>query len=679
MIEEVKDLLSLCVVLPENNLGVKMLHRIADIINDKLIYPHYDEYESKSFGNREYLYLNDYEDFEPGFVGVWKWSAIHSFKDYNKDYVTTEYVSDVKPIEIVELNDARNIENLVEILKDGFKFQGDADKYIFVTNEKKSCSGVLVNSKDLAKTGNSYILSTDEIKLPIINIGLSDTILVEDGNTTRRRFHKYVRDIPSSIYFDLKTPHEIIRDLIVKEISWPTLKNEGYTREIYKKVREFLSNYNFQSINQKVVRTLDCSEEMAQLYIDDYINNIDNFINANTFGDQLLINLYERSKEFRERCALINEDNWKKSNQSKIEIAEAEVEAIVDEYRKYLKKVDDLLLQIKELETDIAKCEEKKIRQNQINADLEASVKDKIIEAKAEFGKFLGELSIMASINEQSSGSYVEKQIESISSYTASEFICNNAEENETWKDTIELLFSELLANGIENDSANDLSALLYFAFLNKISLLLSGPFSETLANALSMSINGRKVAILDCSNNITNDELTMISKEKILYVKNVFNSSFKDSIIEKLNSLDVFCIYSHPFSEDLKIESKDLLNYMLPVFTENLFVSKPKNTFIGGICADDYEVYKHSKTKRMVSNRMYSRFNISKFVMNELSTLLTDVKNYLNIQNDTFEFKFLLYPIAYICNKESLLVEMAQDKKIDSEFKEFLMNMLGD
>ena len=160
-----------------------------------------------------------------------------------------------------------------------------------------------------------------------------------------------------SKYFDLKSPHELIKDLVLKDISWPTLKNDGYTREIYKKIKEFITNFNFESIVNKVKRELNCTDEEANIYINDYVDNIENFIDANTFGDKLLINLFDRSLEFSERCSAINQKNWEKKNHAAIIEAEEELNIILEEQKKYKLEIEKLNLEIKNQEDYIKNLE----------------------------------------------------------------------------------------------------------------------------------------------------------------------------------------------------------------------------------------------------------------------------------------------------------------------------------
>ena len=195
------------------------------------------------------------------------------------------------------------------------------------------------------------------------------------------------------------------------------------------------------------------------------------------------------------------------------------------------------------------------------------------------------------------------------------------------------------------------------------------------------MSINSHLASILDCSNEISSFDLNKLNQESVVLVKNLFNSKCKDMILEKLYLIDTFFIFTIPFGDELKIESKELLNYMLPVFTEDLFVDKPKNdnSFVGGICNKDYKFFEPDK-ENSVSKKKYKKMNVSNFVISRICRVATDVKNIILQDNDNIESYFFMYPIAFMTGKEDLLMEMLQDKKnISTSLKEELLEKLGE
>lgn len=257
------------------------------------------------------------------------------------------------------------------------------------------------------------------------------------------------------------------------------------------------------------------------------------------------------------------------------------------------------------------------------------------------------------------------------------DLIENDPDENKSWDETLDTLIAELDSIGL-TEKTKETAAVIYSCFINKYPILLAGPFGEAIANAVSASITSHFASILDCSNEVSSFELDNLNQETIVLVKNIFNSRNKDMVLENLYRIDTFFIFTVPFSDELKIESKELLNYMLPIFTEDLFTDKPQNNFVGGICTENYNHFK-SNEKESISKKKYKELNASNFVMNRINGVISDAKNMLSQDNDNIESYFFMYPIAFMTGKEDTLLEIIQDKRnITTSLKEDLIEKLG-
>lgn len=70
-------------------------------------------------------------------------------------------------------------------------------------------------------------------------------------------FYKSINmDIDVARYELMKQPYDIVKNLFLDRISWSALKNEGYTRDNYRKIKDFISNMNSKSLIDDVQNTV---------------------------------------------------------------------------------------------------------------------------------------------------------------------------------------------------------------------------------------------------------------------------------------------------------------------------------------------------------------------------------------------------------------------------------------
>ena len=96
-----------------------MMLRLADVgRNGSFEIFHEDEDQPKRFGNRNRLF-NKNGPTESGTIGVWKWRAKPNNSDPSKDFIESEFIPDVNPIEIVSIPDCKTEDDLLEKIKNG--------------------------------------------------------------------------------------------------------------------------------------------------------------------------------------------------------------------------------------------------------------------------------------------------------------------------------------------------------------------------------------------------------------------------------------------------------------------------------------------------------------------------------------------------------------------------------
>ena len=117
MYEESKNIISVCVVRGEDN----FINRIADVCENELVVPEIDR--SNNFGkgfNRDRLFYDiQKEPFHlAGHMGVWRWGVSPHNTRPDKDWVNSECLKDLRPIEILELFRDKTKEERITFLRE---------------------------------------------------------------------------------------------------------------------------------------------------------------------------------------------------------------------------------------------------------------------------------------------------------------------------------------------------------------------------------------------------------------------------------------------------------------------------------------------------------------------------------------------------------------------------------
>lgn len=124
------EIVSLCGVISDYN-GQKWLVRHADLSHNG----HYHIFRKSEdvppyFTNRDKIFYKDGPSND-GFYGIWTWSATPNEKDPSKDYILSRYNMDLDAIEVVTISEASNLDNLINLLKNGIEYQPHSHRVMF--------------------------------------------------------------------------------------------------------------------------------------------------------------------------------------------------------------------------------------------------------------------------------------------------------------------------------------------------------------------------------------------------------------------------------------------------------------------------------------------------------------------------------------------------------------------
>lgn len=205
------------------------------------------------------------------------------------------------------------------------------------------------------------------------------------------------------------------------------------------------------------------------------------------------------------------------------------------------------------------------------------------------------------------------------------------------------------------------LSSFLYSAYLNRMPLLLAGPNAKAIADALSMTIYGKKVDLLKCCGEQDAEALSCFVESDMAAVQNPFHPDWISCISHFNNG---FALWLHPFTEDLQIEPRSLYHYAYPVFTECFVDQLPSaENMDAGQETVEYDEFKPDPKYRAKVGTV-KKLGLSRLMLSRLEKVLADAKCMGAISDTSMECLFGLLPMCVLSGKQEILPELLDSEK---------------
>ena len=651
--------------------GEIYLNRLADISEGSIIPFECNDNEPRLFNNRTKLFYRDGPS-DKGFFGIWKWNAIPNNNDPNKDYVITQYYSNYAPIEVIVFDNIEDIRGLIDVLKSGIDVILSSYKTIFcIKTSDTSYSGILCTNKETEISGDEVRLKCDLYSVESYSFVANDIITLNGKN-----FYRYLRMKSSPTIVKLHDPVKIVKDIVLKRATWNALKQYNISKSEWKNYRNFISELPNNGLYEEICNACQCSQDEAEQYLSNLIISAEEYINNENIADNVLKSVILNHSDIIERCKEIRENEWQDENANKLRIANEKLKNITTETD--VKQAELLKMQMEKqkaedkLEQIISEISQKE----QLAVDVEEQVAAKINNIKKNAADYISE---MAFISPATS----EKVCESC--YCSGKDITSEEqEEYDTVITLLDIISDELQNAGIALKYCNSLAAYMYSAYLSHTSLLLAGPYGQSIANAFSAALSGKTAGVLNCSSHYDKGVVDKIidSKDEVIVVKNPLSSEWIYSVTDLISMPDRFFVLLLPFVEDLSLEPKGLLNYVLPLFTELIIDSLPTNDFIGSKASKDFEIPAANKSGRYYRT-MFRKLNVSPIAVNRINMILSQVSSFSERSEDT-DLLYILLPCAYITGNEAALLKALQSEtsslsKVSYECRKIIEEYLGE
>lgn len=672
---------SLCQVKHYNN--KIFLKRLADFKDKNLIIPEINETAPKIFENRDQIYYREGPSSD-GDIGIWYWTAEPSYNRPDSDFVKSYYKPEYCPINIFKFNDITSDEDLLDKLKNGFEGQiFNCNTFFAYPIENNYYRGIFCKYKNLNTNNNMVKLNTDIYTLPVHEIEKSNILFIKNF-AFLNSFSLPAESFKNNIL--VYEANEIIKTVLLEKFSWPFFKEcINATKAEWRNCKLILEKLCDDTLYKDISKKLNCTEDEAKSYIINFIQNANHLIEQGDIDADILANIVLYHNGLRKQCEKSIEAKWKTENANIIAEAENKINEIKETYQSIKKENDNLTQKNNQINSEITSSAKhlenlkNKIKKyEEIGNSTVEAVRQKIVNAQNDIGKFISDISIfMPLINtnpEINTPVFKEYSVKNLG---------KEIELTKSWEDDFSILTENLCTKTQNNKSfitenlSRMLTAFIYSAHINHIPLLLAGPCGNEIAIAYSTAIYGKQPGILSFESDYNQNIIKSINNynNPVLIIENIFSHNLSDTLPQYLMQSNKDIFLTHPYTDDLLIEPKGLYNYMLPVFTEIFVEGIPNRNFIYAQRDKSFNEYKKEKFKPFIFKE-FSNLKLSKFLLNRLEIVLSDAKQILseNTNEKILELLFGLLPLSILNNRIDILNNMLEDEpNISSEIKEII------
>ena len=681
------ETISLCGVISDYN-GQKWLIRYADLSHNGHYHIfHKNEDIPPYFTNRDKIFYKDGPSND-GFYGIWTWSATPNEKDPSKDYILSRYNMELDAIEVVIISEASNLDDLIKLLKTGIVYQLHSRRVMFSFYASKGqYMGILCNIKELNVLNGKIVFTEDCIEVPVYAFTNGD-ILHFDNNLSFYRNAFSGR--PSKIY-QLKSPFDIVKNIVFSSISWTTYKARGLIRAEYRAFKDFLDAIPFDSIINKIESACRCSNSAAKELLNEFLNEVWKYVDGDSLEDEIIRSAISASTELQERTKVLIHTDWESENKSLLSEAQQKLDSIEAELKSATARLTEAQEAFKKTKLDEEHIEGIIAKKKKLAEDVEILVTERIQKARENAAEFIANMAFFGGQPIQTAVAEVPATVE-VSPKTVippyhifSTFEdLNELEAHHSWKDVINTAAYELGEAGTTEKYRNGLAAFLCAAYIEKQPILLVGPNAIDIAKAFCAAIAGQRHGILCCEGSYSSQAIAEIGAdgEDIVIINNLLTSGWMNRLPEIFCQKDIFYIATHPYAEDIQVEPKSLFGFMLPLFTEFFVDKKAIGKYYGGYFAEDFKPYTALKDARK-ELRVLSKFALSSLVKNRINSLVATMHDIHAGTTTDDEFLFAVLPIAYASLQINELSEAIDDPQkgivVSANLKRDLQYILGE
>lgn len=716
ILERSENHISFCMVSERDYNGENWLIRLADVNkNGRLETFYFNGDLPWYYENRPRLFFKD-GPAEEGRVGVWDWVSIPNKNDPTKDYVNSSYNPELCPAEVITIDSCGSAEDILQALKTGISMEISTPKVIIAAYlHKGKFTGFLCGKKDFVDLNGVWKLSEQTITIPQYDFSGKDTIRLENGKSY---FRKISIGVPTALV-QVKDPLEYVKEIVMGRYSWQYFKQFGKTRNDWKKFKDIISLSELEPIVETISKDLNYSEAKANSLLEDFIQNAAAYIDGTTVEDQVLLGLLAVNEVLQERCKDLLTEEWKVEHVAELEQARGELDKVVSERlqieSEIQKKISDGEARVKaRLDAGNASIAELQKKENELQRQLdeiegfiaektgfaervETIVADRIKKAQKNAAEFIAG---MAFINPPQTHTTVESQaLKPVTSgintviQTVTGGKCfvsgkkldeEQLDEAADWNITLDILADALNDSGVIASYSRPLAAYLLSAYFNNCPVLLAGPNSNEIADAVAASVSGKTAGVLDFNEPYSSDSIRECwdGEDEVVKICNPFSAAWVAQLPEIISKKGKYCIAVYPYVEDIQIEPKSMFNYVLPIFTDLVIERNASSSILGSIPSARYKSFSIVRPEKL-HDKLMNSLHMTALIKMRYQVVLSNMHKMLGNKNMDFDIVFSLMPYAFSTMQMEKMIEVIRNPeqskiRISAEAMRIIESYLG-
>lgn len=675
--------ISLCRV-KNNGYGKKYLIRLADVISNEIVI-FVPIAQERLFNNRDRLFFKNGPS-EDGAYAVWDWSTIENPNNPEIDIVKSYHNSSCQPIQVCTCNNCESFDELLELIKNGTQLLIVSKRILFIcSNDNDTVDAILCSESELQSIGNNAVrLKKDVMYVKSYKVRASDVLFLGEEKAA---FYKYVNMPIKGVLISVYSPLEMTKQILLKRFNWNFGKAAGIGKKEWQTFHSLLDTILTDDLYNEIMDNCMCSHDEAQQYITELIQNSELLVKGEDIESKVLASIIECNPELLEKSKSLVSDEWHAEQRKMIE---SEMQKLTDISNKHKTISNEIITLRQEKSQIVSEINDGKAyleKREKIAAEVEKGISDKIKAARENAAEFISEMAFIAPLQSAYSGVSTDCEFSGV----IPGYIPYDAEIEELEYTSSNSLIEELLVElfrdaGISREFRKAFAAFLYGAFCSKIPVMLAGPNSFEIANGFCLALFGKTAASFDCSCKFSRDTLENIlnSDAEIMVISNILHSEWMP-YIDRIISTKSYVIFYCAFAEDLIIEPKGLLNYIVPVFTEIIVDSTPESFSIRGRKSNDFvdDCEKNTGSIRYAESfvrEFMKNTHVNRIYASHLSQIIASVRSIIPQETSSMEFLFGYVPSVYVSQNNEEIIDILKNKmnSLSKELRLEVLNFMG-
>lgn len=663
------------------------LLRIADYVEGEYI-PLQQIKKDDKVNHRSELFFNDWPKDESNY-GVWKWTAVPTFKHGNSEYIKSSYVKNrsIYPKEIICITAVTSYDELLKALLSKNNYISPIfDDFLLAYKEKEVYYAFYIERGSYIRKGSSIILNNDVHSLAQYEIDENEVFSFNLNNETSKYFYKKAKLDTCKKRYLLGDINEIVFKKIKEKCEWRYAHNKlSLSKNEWRNLQNYLNSINNKDLYMEIASELHVNIEDAKTYVLECIKKLDNYFvdhedETEVFKNIIISNpvfMASYENEFKKQLEnhiteieeYINElDKEKDAISKKISLTNSEYIKLTGNVSKLRDEKEEIEREITVRKKDLKNLEAQKERAKQFGENIEIEIQNKINQAQQEATKFIANNIWLNVLNQNQANEknqqLQEKQVTVNAYHDLNRYIKKGEKVIKrrtinSINDQLNLFLDNLANIGLDSEDSETLAYYLYATYLTHNNVLLVGPYGYEIASSLSISIDSYSASRIACNNETINDLNELINQcpSEIVVIDGIIANNFEANI-SSIQQTNKFLIFTHPYKDDLVLEPFGLFNYLTPIYTDYFIENKiVQNEMVGGVKSEKFIEYKiNDYTSQVTKYRKYWKYSaMIKSRNDQIINAYNDLEGEGKLQ---YYFECCFLPFAYITNQKTKFIE---------------------